>query len=171
MSALAAAIGGSLVSGMFGRSSAKSQMGFQEKMSRTQHQREVEDLRAAGLNPILSAGGPGAASPAGAMATMPDFGSSAMAAMLMESQIAKIQAETSLIETKEGTIKPVSDIGDTISEVVTSKLPNSAKAVSKFLTEGMSNLNYSKRSRAYKAMSTQRNKSKIGFKKKFDKNR
>ena len=65
---------GSLVGGIFTNSAnqkmASDNRDWQREVSSTAHQREVADLKAAGLNPILSAGGAGAATGAGAQATM-----------------------------------------------------------------------------------------------------
>lgn len=53
----------------FNAEQAQKQMDFQERMSNTAHQREMQDLIAAGLNPILTAtGGNGASSPGGSSA-------------------------------------------------------------------------------------------------------
>lgn len=90
-------IGGDLLTGSLAGSAAKDQMRFQERMSSTAHQREVADLRAAGLNPILSGtGGAGSSTPSGAMAQVPEYGAGARQSSMLAAQRSLIKAQTSL---------------------------------------------------------------------------
>lgn len=74
------------------------QMDFQRDMSNTAHQREIKDLAAAGLNPILSGtGGHGSSTPSGSMARMENaLGpaiSTAMAARKQRAEVALIESQ------------------------------------------------------------------------------
>ena len=87
------------------RELAIEQMNFQQHMSDTAHQREVKDLQAAGLNPILSAGGSGSSTPAGAMPTLtppqinlPDFFSMGVSMKQLELDQKKLELDKSALD-------------------------------------------------------------------------
>ena len=138
-------IGASLLGGLFGSSnqssansmaaeSAQKQMDFQERMSNTAHQREIADLKAAGLNPILSATkGAGASTPSGASYTPTAYDPSNVVqgvnSALKLGAIDKVLANNQVRQTDSNIRKTESEIGvnDMNKALITANIAKAAQ--------------------------------------------
>jgi len=86
----------SIITGLFNQRSANKQMRFQDAQSRTQYQRAVADMKAAGLNPMLATKLGGNAAMSGAQATMPDLGATINSAENLRQMAPLREAQTSV---------------------------------------------------------------------------
>lgn len=112
-----AILGGSVVSGLFGRSSQSSAQQFTTRQMKNKHQWETADLEKAGLNRILGytkGGPPMGGSP---IPPTPDFGGSAAQAMRAKAEIGLINANKNLTDKKAEAIGPASSIGGGIERL------------------------------------------------------
>ena len=106
------------------RQSTAKQIAFQERMSNTAHQRQVADLRKAGINPILSAKLGGASSPAGSSYTAGNIGSAAVQGYQNVSSARQAQAQTGLIESQTELTKVNTEITRGSPKAVVSRIIN-----------------------------------------------
>lgn len=96
---------GAILGGIFSAREAAKNREFQERMSSTAHQREIVDLRRAGLNPILSGRSSGASSPSGSVAQAPDFLGAVNSALALkrsnlENELLKANVDKTVMDTK-----------------------------------------------------------------------
>ena len=132
---------------------ASNQMDFQERMRKTQYQTAVEDMKAAGLNPMLAYSQGGAGTPAGAMgqvatarvgnaigSALAGYQSAAMTAADLDMKEASTTATNAqTIKTEADTIQTAANIGKIIEDtkVSTQTQKNLEATLNKILEEIM----------------------------------
>jgi len=91
---------GAVIQGLAAYKSAQKQMKFQREMSNTAVQRQMADMRAAGINPILAAKYGGASTPTGAAYQVPNIGAAAVEGYKGASSAKQMQEQARLTGVK-----------------------------------------------------------------------
>lgn len=107
---------------------AQKQMDFQKEMSSTSYQRATEDMRKAGINPMLAYQQGGASTPAGAMATMQPknasrITSSALEYMNLKKELENKDSMINLNRAAEGVKRTEQKLNEYNAKALKARLP------------------------------------------------
>jgi len=133
---------------------AARSMAFQKEMAKNAHQYEVEDLKKAGLNPLLSGtGGKGASASGGAQAKIENEANSAMTSRLLNAQTQATKASQANTEEQTKLIQyglPGKTVGTlAIDKTLDLITPTSAKdSINKTITKNRLNQRRNSKSRS-----------------------